>query len=217
MHDRGPARAVEVASRYRRIAPAYDLFDLPFEYLRYRPLRRMMFAGLTGNILDAGVGTGRNMPFYPPGATVTGIDVSPAMLARAEQRSVRLGVKVTLLERDVSDTRLPDRSFDAIVASFLFCVLPEERQFAALCELARLCRPGGEVRLLEYTRPGKPMRRLLTRLWEPWVKWAYGASYDRNPEPLMLEAGITVLEARFVVDELVRYIRCTPTASAAEP
>jgi ubiquinone/menaquinone biosynthesis C-methylase UbiE len=51
------------SSRYSRIARAYDVLDLPFEYLRYRPLRRMLFAGLSGHILDAGVGTGRNMEF----------------------------------------------------------------------------------------------------------------------------------------------------------
>jgi ubiquinone/menaquinone biosynthesis C-methylase UbiE len=210
MPNRKPASTAEAASRYRRIAPAYDLFDLPFEYLRYRPLRRMLFAGLSGHILDAGVGTGRNMPFYPAGAAVTGIDASPAMLARAESRRARLGVEVTLLERDIADTRLPGESFDAVVASFLFCVLAEEHHHVALSEIARLCKPGGEVRLLEYTRPNKPLRRALTGLWEPWVRWAYGASFDRNPEPAMAEAGLTVVEARFVVDELVRYIRARP-------
>jgi ubiquinone/menaquinone biosynthesis C-methylase UbiE len=123
------------SSRFNRIARAYDVLDLPFEYLRYRPLRRMLFAGLSGNILDAGVGTGRNMEFYPPEAEVTGIDVSPAMLARAEHRRARLGASATLLERDIRDTGLPDHSFDAIVASFLFCVLPQERHHAALASL----------------------------------------------------------------------------------
>jgi ubiquinone/menaquinone biosynthesis C-methylase UbiE len=122
----------QASSGYRRIAPLYDLVDLPFEYVRYRPLRRMLFAGLSGLILDAGVGTGRNMDFYPPGAAVTGIDVSPAMLARAEHRRARLALDVTLLERDLRDTRLPDQSFDAIVASFVFCVLPQEHHHAAL-------------------------------------------------------------------------------------
>ena len=49
--------------RYQRIAWAYDLLDLPFEYGRYRTIRPQMFAGLSGRILDAGVGTGRNFPF----------------------------------------------------------------------------------------------------------------------------------------------------------
>ena len=52
--------------RYQRIAWVYDLLDLPFEHTRYRKIRPMIFAGLSGRILDAGVGTGRNFPFYPP-------------------------------------------------------------------------------------------------------------------------------------------------------
>ncbi len=82
-------------ARYQRIAPLYDLLDLPFEYGRYRALRRQMFEGLSGAIPDAGIGTGRNMPFYPAGApgdtTVVGIDLSSAMLARARRRRERPG------------------------------------------------------------------------------------------------------------------------------
>ena len=69
--------------RYQRIAPFYDLLDLAFEYRRYRKIRPLLFAGLSGSILDAGVGTGRNFPFYPRDAKIVGIDLSPAMLARA--------------------------------------------------------------------------------------------------------------------------------------
>ena len=68
---------------YSQVAWVYDLLDLPFEYLRYRPIRRELFNGVGGAVLDAGVGTGRNMPFYPAGAEVVGIDLSPHMLARA--------------------------------------------------------------------------------------------------------------------------------------
>lgn len=196
--------------RYRRIAPVYDLLDLPFEYGRYRPLRRLLFAGLSGRILDAGVGTGRNMPFYPRASAVTGIDLSPEMLARAEHRRGRLGVTAEILERDVRATGFPDQSFDGVVASFLFCVLPEQDQLPALRELARVCKPGGELRLLDYTRPRKPFRRFLTRLWEPWVGWAYGASFDRDVTPHLGAAGLALVETRFVVDDLIQYIVARP-------
>jgi SAM-dependent methyltransferase len=70
--------------RYQRIAPFYDLLDLPFERRRYRALRPLLFRELSGRLLDAGVGTGRNFPFYPAGVSaVVGIDLSPRMLARA--------------------------------------------------------------------------------------------------------------------------------------
>ena len=68
--------------RYERIAWVYDLLDLPFEYGRYRRIRPLLFREFSGRILDAGVGTGRNFPFYPLGSEVVGIDLSPAMLAR---------------------------------------------------------------------------------------------------------------------------------------
>ena len=64
--------------RYERIAPLYDLLDLPFEYSRYRKLRPLLFQGLKGRVLDAGIGTGRNIQFYPPGAQVVGIDGATA-------------------------------------------------------------------------------------------------------------------------------------------
>jgi ubiquinone/menaquinone biosynthesis C-methylase UbiE len=98
--------------RYQRIAPFYDLLDLPFEYGRYRRIRPMLFEGLSGQILDAGVGTGRNIPFYPPGAHVVGIDLSPAMLAHAGRRARELGRMVELHEMDITRLDLPDRSFD---------------------------------------------------------------------------------------------------------
>jgi ubiquinone/menaquinone biosynthesis C-methylase UbiE len=195
---------------HRRIAPLYDVLELPFEYARCRPLRRILFAGLSGRILDAGVGTGRNIPFYPPAATVTGIDNSPEMPARAECRRDRLGAAVELLERDVRATGFPDASFDGVVASFLFCVLPEQDQLPALRELARLCKPGGEVRLLDYARPGSSFRRSLTRVWEPWVRWAYGASFDRDVTQHMPAAGLAIADQRFVVDELIRYVAARP-------
>lgn len=77
-------------ARYERIAPFYDLLDLPFERRLYRALRPLLFQGLGGRLLDAGVGTGRNCEFYPPAAVVSGIDTSPAMLARARRRCPNL-------------------------------------------------------------------------------------------------------------------------------
>ena len=114
--------------RYQRIGPVYDLLELPFEYGRYRQIRRLLFQGLSGRVLDAGVGTGRNFPFYPPGTEVIGIDISPAMLAKAERRRKSAAADVQLRQMDVTRLDFADRTFDAAVATFLFCVLPEELQ-----------------------------------------------------------------------------------------
>ena len=192
--------------RYQRIAPLYDLLDLPFEYGRYRKIRPLLFEGLSGAILDAGVGTGRNFSFYPSGAKVVGIDLSPAMLARAARRRKPAGVEVELRQMDVTRLDLPDRAFDAAVATFLFCVLPDELQVPALRQIGRVVKRGGDIRLLEYTRPRGVARRAMTRLWEPWVHWAYGASFDRRTEEHVFAAGLQLVESRFVVDDLIKLI-----------
>jgi ubiquinone/menaquinone biosynthesis C-methylase UbiE len=192
--------------RYQRIAPVYDVLDLPFEYGRYRRIRRLLFQGLSGRLLDAGVGTGRNFPFYPPGSTVVGIDISPAMLARAERRRKSAAAEIELRQMDVTRLDFPDQTFDGAVATFLFCVLPDQLQVPGLKELGRVVKSDRPVRLLEYVRPQQTVRRALARLWEPWIAWAYGASFDRRTEEHVPEAGLVLVDARFVVDELVRLI-----------
>jgi ubiquinone/menaquinone biosynthesis C-methylase UbiE len=192
--------------RYERIAWVYDLLDLPFEYGRYRKIRPMLFRGLSGRILEAGVGTGRNFPFYPPGSEVVGIDLSPAMLAQAERRRPTAAAKVELRQMDVTRLNFPDRSFDAAVATFLFCTLPDELQVAGMRELGRVVKPGGAIRCLEYTRSSGGLRRAMTRLWDPWVYWAYGAGFDRETEKHVPEAGLQLRESRFVADELIKLL-----------
>jgi ubiquinone/menaquinone biosynthesis C-methylase UbiE len=192
--------------RYQRIAPFYDLLDLPFEHGRYRRIRRLLFQGLSGRLLDAGVGTGRNFPFYPSGSKVIGIDISPAMLARAEQTRKSAAAEIELRQMDVTQLDFADRTFDGAVAAFLFCVLPDELQVPALRELGRVVKAGGPVRLLEYVRPQRTVRRVLASVWEPWMAWAYGASFDRRTEEHVPEAGLEFVEARFVVDDLVKLI-----------
>src|SRR6266496_3436048 len=191
-------------ARYERIAPFYDLLDLPFERRRYRALRPLLFRGLAGQLLDAGIGTGRNCEFYPPAATVSGIDISPAMqrscarasiaglmsipaatvsgidispamLARAHDRCPTLAARGRLYQMDVTALAFPTGSFDGAVATFLFCVLPDHLQVPALRELGRVVKPGGLIRLLEYVRPRSTLRRILSCIWQPWIAWAYGA------------------------------------------
>jgi ubiquinone/menaquinone biosynthesis C-methylase UbiE len=196
--------------RYQRIASFYDLLDVPFEFARYRRIRPLLFRGLGGRILDAGAGTGRNFTFYPSGAEVVAIDNSPAMLARAERKLAATAANVQLRCMDVIRLDFPAAWFDAAVASFLFCVLADELQVPALQEVGRVVKPGGIIRLLEYTRPHAGVRRALTRLWDPWISWAYGASFDRHAERRVPEAGLRLVESRFVADELIKLITACP-------
>ena len=192
---------------YDRIARLYDLLDLPFEHGRYRPLRKKLFASVQGRVLDAGCGTGRNFAYYPSHAEIIGIDLSPAMLARATKRRAKMGLALPLLEVDICQTSFADGTFDFAVASFLFCVLPNDRQLAALTEIKRVLKPGGEIRLLEYTWSKDPARLRIQKLWEPWVKWAYGAGFDRETHRFVQEAGFRDMEETFLYADIIKLIR----------
>lgn len=195
---------------YNQVAWVYDLLDLPFEYLRYRPIRRELFKGVSRVVLDAGVGTGRNMPFYPAGAEVVGIDLSPRMLARAARRKARLSVDAALVETDVTDIGFADRHFDFVIATFLFCVLDDQLQLPALRELRRICKPGGEIRIIEYAYSKRPLKRFVMRLWTPWVRFMYGAAFDRHTEQYVEAAGLELVEDRFVHQDIIKVIVLRP-------
>jgi ubiquinone/menaquinone biosynthesis C-methylase UbiE len=197
---------------YERIVGWYDLLDFYFEYARYRAIRRDLFAGISGRVLDAGVGTGRNMAFYPAHGEMTGIDLSPAMLHRAARRRDRSGVTVELREADVCSTGFPDNHFDTVVATFLFCALDHDLQRPALHELARIYRPGGEIRLLDYTLSDKPLRRAAMKAMAPWVNWLYGAGFDRDTKGHVTASGLDLAECRYVYHDVIELLIVRPAA-----
>ena len=132
------------------------------------------------------------------------------MLARAEKRKKPLGVSCQLLEKDVAATGLEDSCFDFIIATFLFCVLDDEDQLPALRELKRLCKPDGEIRILEYQLSEKPLTRFTMRLWAPWVRFMYGATFDRQTERYVPDAGLTLVEDRFVFKDIIKLLILRP-------
>ena len=198
---------------YNHIAWFYDILDLPFEYGRYKPLRRVLFDGLNGTLLDAGVGTGRNFPFYPDGSKVTGIDLSPAMLDRARRRREKFGIEVDLREMNVMKMDFADDSFDAIISTFLFCVLNAEHQQPALEELGRVCRPGGIIHILEYAISENPLRRFIMKLWAPWVRFVYGAEFDRKTEQYLEAAGLDLVETKFLYKDIIKLLSVQPKST----
>ncbi len=183
---------------YQRACLYYDIIDWPFEYFRYRALRRDLWKGLRGRILDLGAGTGRNAPYYPVDADVVTADLSPGMLDRARCRIDALGRKPCIVIADAVSLDFKDGEFDACVSTFLFCVLPDELQERALREVKRVLKPGGKVYLLEYVYSQNRLRRLWMRILSPLVEMLYGARFDRRTQEHMLRAGFKMVEERFV-------------------
>lgn len=196
---------------YERIAPLYDVLDKGYEVLWKRRLRTATFAGISGTILDAGAGTGCNIPFYPHGARMVAVDASPAMLDRAQRRAARLNREVEFQVLDLTDTGLPDASFDHAVATFVFCVLPDELTLPALQELARIVKPGGTIRILDYTLSRRAAARVWMQLVAPWLQFAFAARYTARFEELLPAARLEVSESRFVFGDSVKFLAARRT------
>lgn len=194
---RGAQMTVEQARtnrRYERLAPVYDLLEAPMERLGRRRRRRRLLAGAFGDVLEVGIGTGRNLEFYPPTVRVAGIDPVRGMLARAEQRARRLGVPVRLIRADVQDLPFPDAAFDTVVGTCVFCSVADPVR--GLAEVRRVVKPDGRVLLLEHVRPVNPILGRLADLLNPLVRRIVGASINRRTEENVAAAGLEVVAVR---------------------
>lgn len=143
-----PDRATQrVRRRWDLYAPLYDrLASSGRQLARWRGALWHRVSG--SRVLEVGVGSGQNFPYYPPSAEVTGIELSGRMLSRARRRADRMGLAVDLREMDVQHLSLPDGAFDSVVATLVFCSVPDPA--LGFSEVARVCRPGGRVLLLEH-------------------------------------------------------------------
>jgi len=200
---------------YERIAPVYDALESLWEVSWKKRLRHMLFDGLKGRILDAGVGTGLNIPYYPAGAEMVGGDLSPKMLAYAATRAQKHGKDVALMSMDLRTIDLPDDHFDGIVSAFVFCTLSDQDRLAALRELGRICKPDGTIRILDYSLSGRPFMRLVMRCCEPWFRWMFNATYQVRFEEFAALAGLELTKSTFVVGDFVKISEFRPLPRAA--
>jgi ubiquinone/menaquinone biosynthesis C-methylase UbiE len=159
-------------------------------------------------VLDVACGTGTNRRYVPGECEYVGIDLSPAMLAKARARFDERGFGGTLTEMDAQDLGFADDSFDTVVSSLSTCTFPDP--VAALDEMARVCKPDGRVLLLEH---GRSDSELLARFQE----WRADAHYEKHAcrwtqEPLenVEQSALTVVESEARFLGMVTIIEATP-------
>lgn len=213
---RGATLTDKTRRRYDRIAAVYDRVEVPIERLFYAPWRKRLWSGLRGSdILEIGVGTGKNMPYYPSGAYVTAIDLSERMLLRARKRAEMLHLDVDLRQMDVEELAFPADSFDAVVASFAFCSVPDP--IVGLREVARVCRPEGEIRLLEHMRARNRAPGLIMDIVNPVAVRVWAANIDRRTVQNIESAGLNVIRAEDLTTQGVfRLIVARPTGKGLD-
>ncbi len=186
------SKATEVArKRYNRVAPLYELMESFIERSRYSGWRDLLWSKVEGtNILEVGVGTGKNFSFYPERAEITAVDFSDKMLSRARQKAERDRVKVHLEQMDVQDLKFEDNTFDTVVAAFVFCSVPDP--IKGLREVERVCKAGGKVVLLEHVLSANRILARLMQVFNPLVVRMVGANINRRTVDNVDRSGLKV-------------------------
>jgi ubiquinone/menaquinone biosynthesis C-methylase UbiE len=155
--------------RVRRVqdreAPRYDRQMAFFERILFGDGREWACSQVRGEVLEIAIGTGRNLPFHSPDVRLTGIELSPEMLAIGRQRAAELGSEVDMRLGDAQKLEFEDRSFDTVLITFALCTIPDDR--AAAGEALRVLRPGGRLVLLEHVRSPSAPVRLVQRAIDP--------------------------------------------------
>ncbi len=185
-------RTDEVRRRYQRLAPFYDAMEGLSER-RFQPWRERLWSLVQGeSVLEAGVGTGKNMPYYPPGAFMTAVDFTPGMLARARERARKLGINARLRLRlgDVQSLDFAEASFDAAAATFVFCSVPDP--VLGLRELKRVVKPGGKIYLLEHMRSPQKLAGVLMDFFNPLAVRMMGANINRRTLDNVNSSGLEI-------------------------
>jgi ubiquinone/menaquinone biosynthesis C-methylase UbiE len=185
-------KATELAKRrYNRIAPLYDLMEALIERSRYSKWRELLWSKVEDiNVLEVGVGTGKNFPYYPEAAEITAVDFSDKMLKHAKDRASKQKVKVRLQQMDVQNLQFEDNTFDTVVASFVFCSVPNPVR--GLMEVERVCKPGGKVVLLEHVLSANRIVAWLMNLANPLVVRITGANINRRTVGNVSKGGLVV-------------------------
>lgn len=177
---------------YDERAPTYDRSFGIMERWLLGPLRHDFGAALHGESLEVGIGSGLNLPYYTSSiASATGVDLSEGMLEVARERAASLGRAMRLQQADAVSLPFPDRSFDSVGVSLALCTIPDPAK--ALREMARVCRHGGQVVLLEHVRSPSAPVACMQKVVSPCNERAVGCHLDRDTLGLAVSLGFTPL------------------------
>ncbi|MET9833561.1 class I SAM-dependent methyltransferase [Streptomyces sp. NPDC006385] len=180
-----------VRRSWNRDARWYDGCMHPYDRLLVGDGRAWVCGQASGRVLEVAVGTGRNLPYYPAGTEVFGVDLCPEMLERARPGGAASAAAVKLVEGSAAALPFPDACFDTVVCVLALCCMSDDR--AAVREMHRVLRPGGRLLLLDHIPGSRLPVRVLQRMALPVLRLLSSAYHLCRPLLLAEEAGFTVI------------------------
>lgn len=195
----------KIKKRYNRVARFYDILDKPME-MAVSGWKEKLLSGVKGKVLEVGIGTGGNIPYYPTNVELTGIDFSPKMVEIARKKAKGKS-NIQLLEMDAENMDFTDNSFDTVVTSCVFCSVPNPVK--GLKEIRRVCKNDGKILMLEHVRSEKKVVGELMDVFNFIPLNIYGANINRETYQNLLKAGFQPenIEVENVWLDIVKLIR----------
>ncbi|HKK10526.1 MAG TPA: class I SAM-dependent methyltransferase [Bacteroidales bacterium] len=201
----------KIQKRYDRIAGLYDILEAPMEHM-FSKWRTELLSDAAGKTLEVGIGTGKNLPYYPENVQLTGIDFSPKMIEitnkklREHPRS-----NTRIIQMDAEKMEFADSTFDTVVTSCVFCSVPNAVQ--GLKEIRRVCRKDGKVLMLEHVRSQNKVTGKIMDIINPIPVYIYGANINRRTYENLIKAGFdpNQIEVNDLWFDIVKLIRIKNT------
>jgi len=151
---------------YAEFAPLYDKVFGKIFFSRLRHVIEALDIPRGAKVLEVGAGTGTSFPAYPRHCEVTGIDLAPDMLARAQEKILENGwAHLKIMEMNALDLKFPDNSFDYVMAFHVVTVVPNPIRM--IQEAKRVCKPGGKIVIVNHFTSTFPLVGLLTEALDP--------------------------------------------------
>jgi len=211
-----PAEDVTRARRHwDRQSGGYDRSMGFWERRLFGEHRPWVTARADGDVLEVAVGTGLNLPYYADGVRLTGVELSPGMLAIARRRAAELGRAVELREGNAHALEFPDASFDTVVCTYSLCAIPDQAR--AVAEMKRVLRPGGRLLLLDHVAGSPRAVRAVQWLIERVSIPLGGEHFRRRPLEQVRAQGMEIEErGRFRLGVVERLAARKPASGAAD-
>ncbi len=194
----------KIRRRYDRVAKVYDIFEQPMEAMALKKWRLEVMKELEGKVLEVGVGTGKNIPYYPDDIDITAIDFSSKMLEKARLKAEKFKKNVDLIRMDAQNMDFLDNAFDMVFTTCVFCSVPDP--IKGLVEIRRVCKPNGKIIMIEHVRSENKIIGTIMDLLNPVIVNLYGANINRRTVENTNKAGFIKVEEINLVGDIVKKI-----------
>lgn len=198
-----------IRKRYDRIAKVYDCLESLMESAKLSDYRKEAISELEGKVLEVGIGTGKNIPYYPDHLEVTGIDFSKNMLEIAKKKAYSLDKKIKLIQMDAQNMKFQDNSFDSVITTCVFCSIPDP--IMGLKEIRRVCRKNGKIIMIEHVRSEKKLLGILMDIFNPLIVGLYGANINRKTVNNLSKVGFSDIKVTNIWLDVFKIIKITNT------